>query len=120
MPTYYWIYFSWIGMALICYLSLSQPSGEAGWWQLPYQDKLGHFFLYGLLYFPVSKCFSEQYKITYSMGSAFIWCYFFGGLMEVSQHLLTKYRQADSYDLMANTIGMGKVVVINLIQKSHV
>ncbi len=81
-------------------------------------DKYGHFFTYfilGLSWLNAIKNPSRKIFINYIIIFLII-CY--GIILEVLQDILTTYRQADLFDIIANSAGViFAVILYNLMQK---
>jgi len=81
-------------------------------------DKYGHFltyFILGLSWLYAIKNPSRKIFINYLIIFLII-CY--GIILEVLQDILTTYRQADSYDIIANSAGViFAVIFYNLLKK---
>lgn len=81
-------------------------------------DKYGHFltyFILGLSWLYAIKNPSRKNFINYLIIFLII-CY--GIILEVLQDILTTYRQADSYDIIANSAGViFAVIFYNLLKK---
>ena len=98
----------------IAYLSLMKvPKIEV---QISNADKGYHLFAY----FTLSICwlfsFYKKKKLKYYIVVA---CIFYGIIIEVLQHTLTKYRTGDPYDILANTLGivLGLIVFNQILKK---
>ena len=86
----------------IAYLSLSKPIVFKPPIEISFLDKILHFIAYMTL--TLSWLFALR---TYSKKKTlFITLFLFGVLMEFLQGWLTKNRQQDSYDVLANTAGI--------------
>ncbi len=73
-------------------------------------DKIAHFaayFIFTIVWF-LFFFFSEKMNknLSQSLIYASVICFFYGILMEVLQNLLTNYRSAEGYDVLANTSGI--------------
>ena len=81
-------------------------------------DKYGHFFTYfilGLSWLNAIKNPSRKIFINYIIIFLII-CY--GIILEVLQDILTTYRQADLFDIIANSAGViFAVILYNLLKK---
>ncbi len=73
-------------------------------------DKIGHsiaYFIFTLVWFSfffLSKNRNENFK--QSLVKSALLCFFYGGLMELLQGLLTNYRSPEWNDILANTSGI--------------
>ncbi len=79
-------------------------------------DKIGHFiayFIFTLIWFSFL-FFSEKRKETFkqSLIKSSLICFFYGGLMEILQMLLTNYRSPEWNDMLANTSGIIFAVIL--------
>lgn len=79
-------------------------------------DKIAHciaYFVFAIVWF-LFLFFSEKRKenFTQSMVKASIFGFFYGGLMEILQMVLTTYRSSDWYDVIANTSGIIFAVIL--------
>ncbi len=79
-------------------------------------DKIGHYLAYFIftmvwfLFFFFSEKRNENFK--QSLVKSSVICFFYGGLMELLQMLLTNYRSPEWYDILANTSGIIFAVVL--------
>ncbi len=79
-------------------------------------DKIGHYLAYFIftmvwfLFFFFSEKRNENFK--QSLIKSSVICFFYGGLMELLQMLLTNYRSPEWYDMLANTSGIIFAVVL--------
>jgi VanZ family protein len=95
-----------IWTALVAYLCLASAESlpEVNVFRF---DKMGHFgFHFGIttLWFLFWKTtFKNENK--YALIKAFLFSFFFGVVIEVSQGLFTTTRQSDIYDIYANSMG---------------
>ena len=105
---------------LILWLSLSggQSLVPGDFLSIPYVDKIGHFIMYALFsgMLLLDSCLwqssrSVRYVVLVIPVS-------FGALMEVLQYLVTKSRQAEALDLVADILGIGAGVVGALVVRS--
>ncbi len=79
-------------------------------------DKIGHliaYFIFTIVWF-LFFFFSERRNENFiqSLTKASLICFFYGGLMELLQTLLTNYRNSDWYDVLANTSGIIIAVIL--------
>lgn len=89
---------------VVVYLSLFRISSIRHIVDFSYIDKYQHLLAYFVLclsWLVVVANKTKKYKYITLFSIVF-----FGGLMEVLQQVLTDYRQADIYDVVANSIGV--------------
>jgi len=102
--TYFWKPLLWL--AIICY-ALFIPAKELPvkpFLSIPHFDKMVHFtlfFVFCLLLLRPFKNLQLKYYILAPLISIVL-----SGLLEFSQHMLSKTRSSDIYDFMANTLGI--------------
>ncbi len=98
------LYFILITWASLARFIISFKVGVQG------SDKIGHFVAYFIftmiwfLFFFFSEKRNENFR--QSLVKSSLICFFYGGLMELLQMLLTNYRSPDWYDMIANTSGI--------------
>ena len=84
-------------------------------------DKLMHCFGYATLNLSWLLAFRERVKISKEklLISIVVLCY--GIIIEVLQHVITNYRQADFFDILANFIGISlSIIFFSLfLEKKH-
>ena len=103
----YWL----LWLCLISYLSNSPSSGIPTVSFLLFEgaDKIVHAVFYFTLMILLSWGLRKQhyfFKLNHnSLLFSFLFCLFWGGLMELSQLFLFTYRSAEWADFLANTIG---------------
>lgn len=105
--------------ALIVWLSLSGGNSimPGKFLNIPYIDKIGHFFMYMLFsgVLLLDSChWQKNGRIYYSL---LLIPLFFGALMEILQLLLTQSRKAEMLDLVADIAGIVTGIVFALIVK---
>ena len=101
---------------LILWLSLSGGSSlvPGGFLNVPYIDKIGHFFMY-MFFAAVLLLDSCLWKS--DRGVRYIILIIpvtFGALMEILQLLLTRARKAEALDLAADILGIGAGIIFAL------
>ncbi len=106
MPKKIWTLCSALWLILILYLSFYKPSDTPSEPFFPHQDKLGHFVVYGLLFFLLAQSFRFHFQRLKFRSEALFISLFLGLLIEVLQGILTDYRVADWKDAVANTSGV--------------
>jgi VanZ family protein len=83
-----------------------------------FTDKIYHFLAYTVLAFLWYSTFLFKFKFEKSKALIYasIFSIIFGIIIEVLQGVLTVYRAADFYDVVANTSGVLFVVIILLLK----
>ena len=107
----------WTG--LVAYLCLASSESLPSVEVFKY-DKLGHF----TFHFGITMVWFLFWKTTYrnenkyALLKAFLFSFFFGIFIEIGQKLFTATREADAYDIIANTSGaLFAVLVIYVFSK---
>ena len=101
---------------LILWLSLSGGSVlmPGGFLDVPYVDKIGHFFMY-MMFSAVLLLDSCLWKNDRSVRYiVLVIPVVYGATMEVLQYMVTTSRKAEAMDLVADIIGIGAGVVFAL------
>lgn len=88
----------WLCLVGVLYLSLSPLTIASG---IQNGDKIGHAMCYAILFGLAAKSYSARVELWLLATCAML----FGMLMEWAQSQ-TNYRQADSFDMMANGLGI--------------
>lgn len=107
---------------LILFLSLKTPSGESKFY-FPNADKVVHFTFYFVFVFLWFKhLFFIQKNGKKNKIVLVVVAILFGILMELFQHFFTTTRQADFWDVVANTLGslMGIIVVSSVFKMEKI
>ena len=79
-------------------------------------DKLMHCLAYGILNLSWLVAFRKRLEINKVKLLIPLLVLFYGIIIEVLQHIITNYRQADFYDIIANFIGITlSVIIFNLV-----
>lgn len=103
-------------IALIVYLSLANPT-EAKIPKIPYIDKVVHFCMYAglcsVLWFEYLRS-HRRMNYTRIVIGAIVCPIIFSGAMEIAQSAITKYRNGDWMDFLANTLGVVAAWVIGV------
>ena len=86
---------------------------EAAWLDIPNKDKYVHF----IFYFVFTLLLYKDYKVKWgvlkkSFAFAFITAVSYGVLIEICQGLFTSGRNADIFDVVANTSGSAFAIFI--------
>ena len=108
----------------ILYLSLFNPP-EVQLKKITHFDKWVHALMYlglsAVLWTEYIRAHRRQLRISVLRGmlTSMLIPLIFGGLMEVLQELLTKYREADFHDLIANIIGICLISIVMIIYIVH-
>jgi VanZ family protein len=88
---------------------------------MPYGDKIGHFFIFGLLTLGANILFKLKtfrlYQLNFYFGSTFV--LLFALCEELSQHFLAN-RTLDSFDLLADLFGIFTFTLLTHLGKKHV
>lgn len=119
---YLWVALLWTG-AIIALSLMSFSKAPKVITELSSYDKVAHFVFYFVFVFLWGSYFFHTKQIqSKTLFSVFFIALIFGGLMEVSQELLTTKRVADRYDMLANFLGaftgMGTLYFIKKIKQS--
>jgi VanZ family protein len=93
---------------ILSLLPLSVPALDL----FPWQDKVHHFIVYGVLCFLAIKTYGESRSI-WTIGLSLV---VFGLGLEIVQSV-TGYRFGDPLDLLANTLGVVAVAILHFAQK---
>lgn len=103
--------------ALITFLSLYSLEDLPRVETFEFSDKFAHglaYFVFTIIWFITLFKLNSKYPLMW----AFVVTFFYGGLMEILQAVLSTARLADIYDLMANTIGaILAIAVVVLLNK---
>jgi len=93
-----------LGTAGIATLSLIRSPGR--FYFFAHQDKLGHFIAYLVLAWLAARAFAVySSRRPFLLLVAFLYAGFIGTLLEFLQPLLTRSRQGELLDLVANLVG---------------
>jgi VanZ family protein len=95
-----WLGIWWFGWVLCVVLSLVQPPALGV--EVPAGDKLGHFIAYGLLAAWAAWLFASTRS---QLRAALALCAL-GVAMELAQSAFTSYRMMDSWDAVADAVGV--------------
>ena len=111
-------------MVIILSLSL-WPASRIPRVKWPYIDKAVHILLYGGLTIAMLYGFSAQYdffkrRYKYAL-MALLASAFYGTIMEVMQYMLTKGRNFESQDILANIIGslLASLIFVKLFKQTN-
>lgn len=108
LATVVWVVF----ITYMCMASASQIP-EAAWLDIPNKDKAVHFTFYFILTMLLYKDFKVQWGVLKkSFMFAFVTAVGYGIIIEVFQGLFTKERNADVFDVLANTLGSSFAIFI--------
>lgn len=106
----------WLILAIICtglvlYLSLNDPPVSEEDISIPHFDKLAHVFMYAGFTFTWVMAFANL-KLRAFFTIAFLWAISFSTILEIFQEKLNPNRHYDSYDILANIIGVVLGIII--------
>ena len=112
MPKKFWTLCSVLWLSLILYLSFYKPSNTASEPFFSHQDKVGHFVVYGLLFFLFAQSLRFHFQRLKFLSEALFASLFLGLLIEILQGTLTYYRVSDWKDAVANASGIISCFVV--------
>lgn len=113
MKNYFWFILSLLWAGLILYLSFFNPISldpVEPWFKN--QDKVGHFFFYAVLSMILIKTFSQEIILQNPIGIGALLAFFLGVFIELAQHFLTRYRDGNFEDTLANGLGILLMVIL--------